>query len=635
MMERLMILTADLLFDGGTDPHYFATQQYYSKAGDSIGVRAYNGRISGTPTYSIRVSTVIHGATPTTGYGALELVNTDGALNDFVRKKARDCLCILRLGYQGDSFDDFTVVARVVMDSVEMGTDTIRISLRGQDTRLDRPLQPDVYPDSLANEQLRGTPKPITIGDCIQIEPPQTNPTTLSYDVSDYGPVNIFSVYSGGSPADGPLDSPAQWEYNATQSGFSMNIPAAARVTTDLSAPKGGLSDILSGIGEFNIESNWTGNTPDGWSKIQNPPGSEITRIDAGARIVYSVSASASLTTLTDVLPDTDAGWYMVTGRIAKQTSLAGLGVRFRNTGTVFNLTEEGEFCKVIYVEAGANRTIRIGSPGAVDGEIVVDSIYIYKIQNVTVGNDLYDVLWPVLIRGGMTEANLDVSVITRPGQSWILTPPVGYHQKDSTTARQAVNQIMAAVTGWLYVAPDGKVRVGTLETPTGSPDVRCSTVNVTTWPIYQPDLAPNLSDTYTAGKVFSPYTEEELAGITHTDQPPFIADYRHKMKGVNTLDRFYRHAVGADPVPTLLVDALDAQIEADRITDDFSRQRGFWTFGIVLGSPQEAVALLPGATAELERTLFGRNEEDDQLGQIVGVEGQFGMNTLQITVRV
>ena len=629
-MDRLMILTADLLFDGGTDPYYCATQQYYSKAGDSIGVRAYNGRISGTPTYSIRVSTAIHGATPTTGYGALELVNTDGALNDFVLKKARDSLCILRLGYQGDSFDTFTVVARVVMDSVEMGTDSVRINLRGQDARLDRPLQPEVYPDSLANVQLRGTPKPITIGPCIQIEPPQTDPIALAYDVSDSGPVVIDDVYAGGSPANGPLDSPWQWDYDAEGKGFALDVSPAARVTADVYGPVGVYSDLLNGDGRFNIAANWTGDTPNGWTKVQTPPASEITRTDAGARFVYSIGTPASLTTIANVLPDVDAGWYMVAGRIAKQTSLSGLGVRFRNSGTVFNLTDEGEFCKVIYVAAGADRTVRIGAPGGVDGELIVESIFLYKIIDNPV-NGLLDVLWPVLIRGGMTEDNFDFANIVRPEQAWILDPVVGYHQRDNTTARQAVNAIMASVTGWLFVGPDGFVRLGTLELPSGTPDIRASTLNVTTWPIYTPDAAPNLSDTYTADKVFSPYSEQELAGIVHEDQPPFMADYRHKLKGVNQLSRFYRHAVGAEPVETLLTDPADAQDEADRITAQYADQRGFWSFGIALDSPLDAAILYPGAEVELDPALFG---EGFDTAQLVGVDGQFGENTLTLTVR-
>lgn len=630
-MDRQMILTADLLFDGGTDPHYFATQQYYSKAGDSVGVRAYNGRISGTPTYSIRVSTVIHGATPTTGYGALELVNTDGALNDFVRKKARDSLCILRLGYQGDSFDTFTVVARVVMDSVEMGTDSIRINLRGQDARLDRPLQPEVYPDTLPNVQLRGTPKPITIGTCIQIEPPQTDPIALAYDVSDSGPVVISDVYAGGSPANGPLDSPWQWDYNATESGFVLDVSPAARVTSDARGPAGLYGDELAGIGRFNIAANWTGNTPNGWTKVQTPPASEITRTDSGARIVYSAGNTASLTTIADVLPDADAGWYMVYGRIAKQTSLSGLGVRFRNTGTVFNLTDEGEFCKIIYVAAGANRTVRIGAPGLVDGELIVESIFISKIFDRVV-NPLLDVLWPVLIRGGMTPDNFDYGNIAPLDQLWILDPPVGYHQRDNTTARQAVNAIMASVTGWLFVAPNGTIRMGTLELPAGSPDLRVSRLNITSWPLYTPDAAPSLSDTYAAGKVFSPYSETELAGIVHEDQPPFMADYRHKLKGINQLSRFYRHAVGAEPVGTLLTDPADAQAEADRMTEQYSEQRGFWTFGIALATPLEAALTYPGLKVLLDDAgLFGAGFG---MSQLVGVDGQYGENTLTLTVR-
>jgi hypothetical protein len=633
-MQREVILLAELYFDGGFVPLYFSSQQWYSKSTDSIGVREYDGRIVGDPTFSVRVGNVIWGDSPTTGFGALELANTDNtaAIDNIIFANARDNACILRMVNKGDGYDDSVVVARCIMDSVEKLQETIKINLRGMDSKLDRPLQPVLYDDSVPNAELQGTPLPITIGSVYLAEPARYDQTNLEFHLNDSNVEQIDFVYSGGSIADDPSNSPPQWDYNAQRTGFEMSTSPSARVTADLVGPNTAYTDLLSGNGKFYDPAQWPGATPTGWTSTGSGTVSEMDGI--GAEFEWGSSQVASIQTTANVLPDTNAGWYMVCGKIGQinGNAAAHLGIRFRDTGTLYRVFTPGEFCVPIYVAAGANRTIRLGGTASDNtaGSLSLHAFYAYKMDNGAIGDWLYNSLWHLLARGGITEESIDFSELVPTALTWMREPRVGFYDRSGTTARQAINALMASVSGWTYVGPDGLVRMGTVYEPTSDPDLKVSRLNLIDYPIYQPDLAPGISDTYGAGKNWSPYSEDELAGITHPNRPPFMADYKYKRKGDNRLHRFYRHGVGAPAIGTLLYNSSDAQSEADRITDLYGSRRGFWTFSVAMDSPQDAATLYPGAVVELDDTLFAGSAIKALL---VAVHGQYRNNVLTLTV--
>jgi hypothetical protein len=543
--------------------------------------------------------------------------------------KSRDCACVLRLVEPGDNYDNSVVVARCIIDKIEQQESSIRVLLLGQDSRLDKPLQPVMFPGTLPNPQLRGTPLPITLGSCIQVACPQINPVTLEYQIADVGETNVAAVYSGGSPYD-----PPQWTSNAQGTGFVSTITPAARVTADVVGPMGRYDDLLDSEGVFTADGAWDGPDLDRWNVTG--AGSVARIIYAGAHLQWPASGQVTIWyDDTNVLPDTNAGWYMVSGRVADKQGGANahLGIRFRDTGTLVRIHDEGEFCRLVYVEAGGDRSIRIGGSdldlGA--GGIVVESLRVYQVDDISVENYLVNLVWNIALRGGLTDDNFDNALIVRGDQGWIRDIPVSYHQQDNTTARQAIAQVMQSVAGWAYVGPDGYMRLGTVDEPAGDPDIILSSLNLTSHPVFEPDTAPGLSDTLGAQKVWSPYTEDELAGITHIDRPPFMADYRYTATGSGVLARMYQHAVGADPIGTLITTQVDADFEADRITHMHESEWGFWMQSVAFNTPQEAAALLPGDKAGFDPDLFG---EEFESGQIVGVDGEFGDNNLTLIVR-
>lgn len=624
----MTILLAELYLDGGRTVRRFSERFWYSKSTDAIGVQEYVGRVTGWPTYSVRVGCVLWNDQTGVSFGALDIANTDGGASDLLEHSSRDCLCIIRLVEEGQGHDQSVVLARCIIDKIEMQDATMRVTLLGQDSRLDRPLQSRVYPDTLANVQLRGTPRPVTIGPCIQIEPALTYPIGLDYDCADVGLNTLDAVHAGGSAFD-----PGQIAPNANGAGFITSVTAAARVTAWATGPAARYDDIFDSGGRFNDPSAWAGSTLASWTTSGS---GTVTRLDSvGAHFVWPASSFVGATFANaNVMPDTEAGWYMITGRITytQSAGTTSLGIFFRNSHGV-PILGEGEFCRFVYVPAGSNRGLSFtaASLGGEAGEMIVESLRVYQVSDISLDDPFVGLIWHIVNRGGLTDDNFDGALLTRPDQSWIRDIGACYHQRDNTTGREALQLVLQSVTGWAYIAPDGFLRIGTVDDVSGTPDLAASKLNMTTWPIYEPDSAPGLSDTYAALKNWSPYSEQELAGITHTDQPPLLAEYRVKSQGTGVLARMYRHGIGAQPIGTSLVLDSASQAEANRITSMHESEWGFWMFSIAFSSPLEAASILPGGKSTLDPDLFG---PEFPAGQIIGVDGQFGNNTLALIVR-
>ena len=200
-----------------------------------------------------------------------------------------------------------------------------------------------------------------------------------------------------------------------------------------------------------------------------------------------------------------------------------------------------------------------------------------------------------------------------------------------SESCLEVAQRLLDSVAGWLYPDPSGRIRFGQLALPSGAAVITVSSLNMVSVPVYEPDLAPGLSDTVGAGRNWSPYSDTELAGITYPNRPPYRADFRAKRRGAfaDDLARPYTHAIGAELIDTYLYDGADAQVEANRLTAIYTQQRGFWAVDVALESAGAAAAIRPDMNVILDDPLFG--DDDGKLAKIVGVEGRYRSQVLTL----
>lgn len=152
---------------------------------------------------------------------------------------------------------------------------------------------------------------------------------------------------------------------------------------------------------------------------------------------------------------------------------------------------------------------------------------------------------------------------------------------RDATTISSILTQVLDSFTGWWYFDRLGQLRVGRLVAPddmSESAVVELTPLNIKGGITPRLDTAPGLSDAVTFARNWSPY--EAIASGVSALEPARAARIRapHQVRrGVNVLHPTYRHAVGADPIPTCLSDGTDAQAEADRLTALYSVERYFY----------------------------------------------------------
>lgn len=227
-----------------------------------------------------------------------------------------------------------------------------------------------------------------------------------------------------------------------------------------------------------------------------------------------------------------------------------------------------------------------------------------------------------LVTRGGLDSGDIDWTSVAAldaaapyPLALWIDAP---------TQLADVLTQIMASFGGWWWFDRLGKLRVGRLEAPTGSPDV-----DIPAWQLDQRsirrtfDRAPGLSDACLGQRNWYQYDQGMLASSLLSPTVLQIAldlqqQYRVRKVGAGALAPEYAHglqAAGADRaqsqsqgMPTLFSVAADVQAEASRRVALYSVARWFWEFPVRM-AVDAALSLEPGQEIQVTANRYGLSE--------------------------
>lgn len=799
------ILLADLYFDGGYSLARVATDWWYSRAADSIGVQEWQDRIISEPTYSVQLGCATWGNKTSVSVGSIEVADPAGEL-DWMQRKTRDSLCVLRIARQGQSYDETQIVGRAIVDSVEMTGSTKVVKLRGIDTLLDRPLQSTLYSAATAvssssststtsesigddtappsnsaanNVTIEGQRVPVVLGRVWQAEPVLVDPQDLRFQITDAGIVEIVDVLSGGSVANPPNSSGEDWDYANLRTGFRMTISPSARITANVDGIRALTDPIV--FDRFSSDTAFSSNGIVGWTVTTSTSGQAVAQIVGVGAQLTADAGEASGPSISRSISASEDDWVVVLIDVLDMSD----GYLTVSLGTPKEIRREGRHALILPMGAGADLEIA-GVTDATGCDITIGSVYAYELQASVGTESLVEMMRHVTIaRGALPDADttqvdvislgsgdfdtsgdlntptvetsnatvavaggvLDVSVgdlassgfavlqwpaaLMATGERYTLTADVvvsaltptasllfrfdpdslapsayitlqtvasvgthaigatfeptepgtlaivsfadpggqieftldnlhltmldfsddgatvdfdslaeidaGYQfglvSEDSTTVREVANRVLDSVVGWMFPDPSGRLRFGRLAPPSGASALTISRVNMTSRPVYTPDLAPGLSDTFAGARNWSAYSDAELAGITYPNRPPFRADYRAKRRGASAemLARPYTHAVGAESIPTLIYDPESVQAEADRVTAIYTTQQGFWEVEVALSSAAAAATIRPDMTVTLDDPLF--EDDNGKRCRVVGVEGRYRSQVVKLTL--
>lgn len=163
------------------------------------------------------------------GYGAMELINNDGGMDDILNYglDGRRITIILGQCSMG-STPVWTTIFTGTMEQPEISWTSVTIRIRDRQFELDVPINKNTYggtnalPNGLDGVvgDLKGKVKPVLLGKVYNIAPPMVNTSRLIYQVNDGAIYTVDAVYDKGAALTKGADY-------TSQSDMETNIPAA------------------------------------------------------------------------------------------------------------------------------------------------------------------------------------------------------------------------------------------------------------------------------------------------------------------------------------------------------------------------------------------------------------------------
>lgn len=285
-----------------SDVRYYADNPY---ADYTAGIQA-EPRLGNEITFERRITTIFWGGgRSVAGLGAIELINTDGALDELLAQRWRDRPLRIWLGDDATDWGDMTLAASGLVDRIEsIGESRLRLVVADSSAVFDRHIHTVLYS---SGDQV-GRYAPITIGFCLSVPPVRTEMVNLRFSVS-YNANNIVQIVRDQGVQ---LTSGVQWSaYNTAPSfGFVMHVATAGRVVADSRGHYIGSTTFLpEGIDNcyrvlFGI-AGFTAFSVGELSDLQNDLGN-------GFRVGYYIDGSVTYRAVLDAFADSYSGWWCV-----------------------------------------------------------------------------------------------------------------------------------------------------------------------------------------------------------------------------------------------------------------------------------------------------------------------------------
>lgn len=541
--------------------------------------------------------------------GTLSVGNADGSLDAMAAGDIRDAqVRILELPENG-SYDDAVQIADMVVDSIT-APDDMQIDIRVGDVldQLDQALQDRLVPPD-ADESSADQVWPMSLGACRSVEPvlikanPEDDPDAAARYALHDGPVlGLGYVRDGGYPFNYTAIPPDYWLDSLGRLMLARE-PALA-LTADVSSVggdvPGGPVDLLDGSGDFTDPLLWDlkdatvggGNltltntvpgpyTIDAWA---SPVGFVM---EAGKTYRFNVEIaflSGGLPTFGQfpaiVLTGSPDGVTPFRNRTSAYWERAFTGIY---TAVISPPVTTRLFIAILATQNGVD----VGRIRAVKAfEVKTDPVDDEALEPITLEAFLREI---IEVRAGWSPdswSSADAAAIdAATGYAG-----VGFHAREATTLRDALQGVLDAYCACLWRDDDGVIRVTRLIAPESVPHTRTITpIHMLSDLSMRHDLAPGLTTQAQCRKNWRPLTPGEITSDT-IDVPASLrarltADYRISVSYSGALATRYAHARNIDPQGLLLDKRPDGQGAIDHVGSMYSVTRDFYEARVVYGN--------------------------------------------------
>lgn len=611
-----------------------ASQSYTTTNSDDPANTFYDGRFpesfSLATTRSITVWPWGRSGGSRAGVTGLQIIDPDRSFDVLLSDDYRDQNVTIRLLDEGDSFADAVVVASAIFDGVSGDDNGKSIRLRDKLSKMDTPLQRRLFlpnaADSAANQ-----PIPVILGTARNVDPVLYDEFNLAYAVHDDRVNSIVVVRDKADPLD-PTGSPEDWSYNETSSGFLLNVAPQGKLTADVSTT-GGISstvvDMLGGDGNpFTFAGspgelqNWTTNSGTNSGEPYGTTDSELIYALMFTGPSGPAAVSPYMLAGVTLVPGSTYRLRVTIGSISYHGGARGSSLRVGHSASSDELgwiTSAGEFTLTfvaagtdLYLTAqqdaaggdGLRRELRVDSVTLEDVTATIVTDFDATIAGITLAEYAQEVIEN---RAGFTAADWDVdSAIAVDVGAY----DCGIYARNPITCRQALDAIIDSYTGFWFQDRRGVIKFGRLfapggpdDSPTPDADWTFTAGDILSDVTVELDTAKGLSNSIACRRNWSVFGDSDF--VTDTVDVPLALraklsrEYQFTRVSAVNLAECYQHALVAAPIPSLIDDPEDAQIEIDRVCSIYSVKRYFYTFTVAMTSRNE-FTMEPGQTVHL-----------------------------------
>lgn len=508
----LPVQLVHLRFRSGTT-YYLSTRAY-----SDGGRRFYQSRLLDWVSYERSVGCVLWDRQSRSAVGAIELANADGGLADLLGEDAEGAIAQIFECTDEDAIEAATLVATVRIVSIDAeDRRVVRIIQQDPLAALDVPLQPALYTTADdVEDDLVGTPKPVSIGAPLSVPLTLRDFGTQVYDVHDR---RDDLVPAGMLVRDGGVEM--LWSLAAAPyAGPQLADRAIGQLVCDV-ATGAGVETVVIGapLGDFDSDlSGWTIDA-DGGSVAWEAPGR--------ARITGTASQQPSLSAGAVTAGDSYS-WSVTVSTLdegALELLAGGERVALLDEAKVWS----GDFVAgttgalVIRAASGSGAIGDTPRPASTDASI--DTV---RLTRLVYGGTAADAIQRIASRAGLDPDFVSISslIALRSARPW----QVAYYAGQAVQARDVVRAVLDSVLGWAYSMPDGRIALGVLQPPDeGAVKGRILRTQWLSGPTTPRDTAPGLAAAIAGRRNWRPYAASELADEPDIDpiRAMLTADYR------------------------------------------------------------------------------------------------------------
>lgn len=599
-------MTVLLAVIGQTSPIYMATAAWCTRNADTPANTLFDGRL----VLAVYERSVTHPIWSRAGseqsISFLEFVNTDGELDSWLDDDWKDVRVTLYTAEDRGAFSSAVQVGVAVVDKIEApASDRVRLVCRSTLERLERVIS-TTYSDTISNEALRQSTKPITLGEVRWLDP--VNPTLRDpsgsqrgvHDVADDYFEGIEELRSRGALATEVQDQlPSGTEYFVIQGsngggaagfGYIFDSQSYRHAAHVLGQIRRGTQQAIDPT--FQSSSTWDEFDGDG----------------SAVRSVGSYAITGAGTSPTYIAQDqtlTNGQLYQLEVTISSSTGVLSL---FYGATILKSFDGVGSTTVVAYFTAATGTDdIRVGYDTGASGSATITRVALYPAHRISTLSEV--MTFCAVTRGTLTSGDLDSTALAAIDAD--RGYPIGWHSLGQEVRGIDLAKLAAQSFGvGLFQDAGGKLVPVSIEAPAVSAAYSLDEISILEIG-YEVDLAPGLATRMTYGRNYAPHTAEDMAGLAATTAAAIEirAALGRELRAVTTtetLHAIYADAEEREPLESILADETSAQAEIDRLCALYTQPRAFYTVRAFVEDASDAHEIEPGDTVSVTHSRYG-----------------------------